>query len=138
MPLGPRLDHRQRDPLALVIDSHHPDVHHVADAHHVVRALHITIGKLANVHQTRILETNIDKRSEVNHIENRPLQLHARAQIFNLQDTLLEDGLGQIVARVALGTPVRRDRRVPAFRAARVAGPFRAPLQERNRASPAA
>jgi hypothetical protein len=104
VPLSSRLDHRQRNTLALVIDSHDPDVHHVADTHHVVRTLHITIGKLANVHQTRILETNIDERSEVNDIKNSPLQLHTRTQVFDLQDALLEDGLGQIVARVALGT----------------------------------
>ena len=104
MPLGTRLDHRQRDPLALVIYAHDPYIYHVADAYHVVWALHVTIGKLANVHQARILETDIDERSKVDDIQNSSLQLHARAQVFDLQDTLLEDGLGQIVAWVAFGT----------------------------------
>jgi hypothetical protein len=104
IPLGARLDHRQRNPLALVINAHDPDVHHVADAHHVVRALHVPIGKLANVHQPRILETDIDERPKVDDIQHSTFQLHARAQVFDLQDTFLEDGLGQVVARVALGT----------------------------------
>src|SRR5208337_898452 len=34
LPLGPRLDHRQRDPLTLLIDAHHPNRHHVAHTHH--------------------------------------------------------------------------------------------------------
>src|SRR5208337_708543 len=49
LPLGPRLDHRQRDPLTLLIDAHHPDRHHVAHAHHVVWGLDVAIGKLTDV-----------------------------------------------------------------------------------------
>ena len=54
------------------------------------------------MHQPRILEADVDERTEVHHIQDRPLQLHARAQVFNLQDPLLEDRLGEVFAGVAL------------------------------------
>ena len=103
LPLGPRLDHRQRDPFPLLVDAHHPDRHHVAHAHHVVRALDVAVGELADVDQPRVLQADVDEGAEVDDVQDRPLQLHAGGEVFELQDALLEDRLGQVVARVALG-----------------------------------
>ncbi len=155
--LRARLDHRQRHALPLLIDPHHPDRHHVSHAHHVMRALDVAIGKLADVHQARILETNVDECPKIHHVQDRPLQLHAGGQVFDLQDPLLEDRLGKIFARIALGAaqafndvtereltssqvarPARRNRPRPAGRGARGAAPGRAPHQPKNPTSPGA
>jgi hypothetical protein len=109
LPLGSRFDHRQRNAFPLLVHSHHPGRDHIADAHHVVRALDVAIGELADVHQPRILEADVDESPEVDHIQDRPLELHARDQVFDLQDPLLEDRLGQVVSRVALGATERFD-----------------------------
>ena len=101
--LGPRLHHRQRHPLAFLVDAHHPGRDHVTHAHHIVRALDVTIGKLTDVHQSRVFQTNIHERPEVHDVQDRALQLHPRRQILELEDALLEDRLGQIFTRVALG-----------------------------------
>ncbi len=61
------------------------------------------------MHQPRILEADVDESPEVDHIQDRPLELHARDQVFDLQDPLLEDRLGQVVSRVALGATERFD-----------------------------
>ena len=103
MSFRPRLDHGQRHALALVVDAHHPDRHHIAHAHHVVRALHVSIGKLADVDQPRILQADVDERPEVDDVQDRALELHAGGKVFDLQDAFLEDRLGKIVAGVALG-----------------------------------
>ncbi len=103
MPFRARLDHRQRNPLPLLVNPHHPDRHHVAHAHHVVRALDVAIGQLTDVHQTRILEADVDERAEIDDVEDRPFQLHAGAEVLDLQDALLEDGLGKVITWVALG-----------------------------------
>jgi hypothetical protein len=109
MPLRARLHHRQRNPLALLVDAHHPDRRHVTDAHHVVRTLDVTIGQLADVDQSRIFEADVDERAEIHHVEDRPFQLHAGAKILDLQDALLEDGFGKVIAWVALGACQRFD-----------------------------
>src|SRR3954469_2583051 len=75
--LGPRLDHRQRDPLPFVIDTHYPGRHHVADAHHVVRALDVAVGELADVDQARVLQPDVHEGAEVHDVQDGPLQLHA-------------------------------------------------------------
>ena len=86
-----------------MVDAHHPDGHHVADAHHVVRALDVAVGELADVDQARVLQADVDERAEVDDVEHRPLQLHAGLEVLELEDALLEDRLGQVVARVAVG-----------------------------------
>ncbi len=56
------------------------------------------------MHEPRILEANIDKRAEVDNVEHRPLELHSRGQILDLQDALLEDRFGKVFTRVAIRT----------------------------------
>ena len=103
-PLGPWLDHGQRDTLPFLIHAHHPDRHHVSHTHDIVRALDVAIGELADMHEPRVLQTDVHEGSEVHHIENRALQLHAGSQVFKLENPLLEDRLGQVVTGVSLGT----------------------------------
>jgi hypothetical protein len=101
--LGAGLDHRQRNPFSLLVDPHDPGRDHVADTDYVVGALDVAVGKLADVDQTGILQADVYERAEVHDIQHGPLQLHARLQVFELEDALLEDGLGKVVSGVALG-----------------------------------
>ena len=103
LPFGPGLDHRQRDALSLLIDTHHPDVDHIAHADHVVRTLDITIGKLTDVDQSRVFQPDVHESTEVDHVQHGPLQLHPGDQILKLENALLEDGLGKIIAGITLG-----------------------------------
>ena len=101
LPFRAGLHHRQGDPFAFLINAHHPDRHHVAHAHHIVRALDVAIGKLADMNKPRILEADVDEGAKIDHVEHGSLQLHGGRQVLELQDALLEDRLGQVVARVA-------------------------------------
>jgi hypothetical protein len=86
-----------------VVDAHDPHGHDVSDADDVVRALDVTIGKLTDVYQPRVLEADVDEGPEVDHVEHRPLQFHTGCQVLEFEDPLLEDGFGKILARVAIG-----------------------------------
>jgi hypothetical protein len=55
------------------------------------------------MNKPRILEADVDERAKVDYVEHGSLQLHGRRQVFELQDALFEDRLGQVVARVAFG-----------------------------------
>ncbi len=74
-----------------------------------MRALDVPIGQLADMHETRILQADIDESAEIDHVQDRPLELHSGAQVLDLQDPLLENRLGKIVSRVALGALERFD-----------------------------
>ncbi len=101
LPLGAGLDHRQRHAVPLLIHRQHPDVDHVADGRHLVGALHVAVGHLADVYQAAVLQADIDERAEVDHVQDRALQLHARLEVLELEDALLEHRRRQVVARVA-------------------------------------
>ena len=55
------------------------------------------------MNQARVLEADVDEGAEVDHVEDRALQLHARDEVFELEHALLEDRLGQVIAGVAIG-----------------------------------
>jgi hypothetical protein len=65
-----------------------------------MRIANITIGEPADMNQTAIRKPNIDKHTEVDHVEHRRLQLHARLQVFQLHDAAAEDRLGEAFAGI--------------------------------------
>ena len=101
--LGAGRDHRQRHAAALLVHRQHPDRHHVADRHHVVGALDVAVGHLADVDQAAVLQADVDEGAEIDDVQHRALQLHARLQVLELEDALLEDRRRQVLARVAAG-----------------------------------
>jgi hypothetical protein len=101
LPFGTGFDHRQRDAFPLLVDGHDPNGHDVTHTDNVVWTLDVAIGKLANVDQSGVFQSDIDKRAEIDHVEDSPLKLHAGSKILELEDTLLEDWFRQIVARIA-------------------------------------
>jgi hypothetical protein len=60
-----------------LIDGHHPDRYDITHTDHVVWTLDIAIGKLADVHQAGVFQSNIDKCPEINHVEHGAFKLHA-------------------------------------------------------------
>jgi hypothetical protein len=68
-----------------------------------VRTLDVTIGKLTDVDQPRILQADVHECAEIDHIEHSAFQLHPGSKILEFENPLLEDRLGQVVPRVAFG-----------------------------------
>ncbi len=62
---------------------------------------HVAIGQLADMHQARVVQADVDKGPEVDHVQHGALQLHAGGQVVELDDPLLEDRSWQVLARVA-------------------------------------
>jgi hypothetical protein len=92
-----------------MVNTHYPHGHHIPHAHDVVRALDVPIRQLADVYQAGILEPNVDECTEVHDVEDSSFELHARAQVLQLENPLLENRLGKVVARVALRARQRFD-----------------------------
>ena len=99
--LGARGNHRQRHAAPRLVDLVHPDLDDVADRHHFVRIADILVGQLADVHQARVVQADVDERAEIDHVQHRARQLHAGRQVVELDDALLEDRRRQVFARVA-------------------------------------
>ncbi len=53
------------------------------------------------MHQPAVLQTDVHKRAEIDDVQHRALQLHARLQVLDLEDVLAEDRRRQVVARIA-------------------------------------
>ncbi len=98
--LAARLNHRQRNPVALLVNRQNPNGDDVADGYHVIGALDIAIGHLADMDQAAILETDIHEGAEINHVQDGPLEFHSRLEIFQLENALLEDGRRQVFTRI--------------------------------------
>ena len=98
-----RRDHGERYPPPLLVDFQDPDLDDIAHGHHVVRIADEFVGHLADVDQAAVVHADIDEGAEVDHVENRAGKLHAGAEIFQLENSLFEDGRGQIFAGIAAG-----------------------------------
>src|SRR5262249_56674653 len=99
--LRARLDHGQRYAPPPRIHRQYPHGYHVAYRRHLIGILDVAIRHLANVDQAAVFEADVDERAEIDDVENRALQLHARLKVLELQDALLEDRRGQGFARIA-------------------------------------
>jgi hypothetical protein len=52
------------------------------------------------VNEPRILQTDINERAKINNVEDSSLQFHTRQKILELEDSTLENWLGQIFSRI--------------------------------------
>ena len=51
--------------------------------------------------QAAVLQANVDECAEIDDVQHRSLELHARLQVLQLENALLEDRWRQVLARVA-------------------------------------
>ena len=58
-------------------------------------------GQFGNVHKPILMNTDVDKRAEVDHIAHRAAQLHAGLEIVHIEHVALQDRRRQILARIA-------------------------------------
>lgn len=72
---------REGHPAAIQVDLQHLDFHHVAHRDHLARVLHILVGKLRDVDQSVLMDTDVHKRPETGHVRHHPFQDHPFAQI---------------------------------------------------------
>src|SRR5262245_43002073 len=98
--LGPGRNCRQRYSAARLIDIDHPHFDDIADADDFVRIANEAVGQSADVHQAAVGQADIDEHAEIDDVEHRARQLHARRQILQLYDAPSKDGRGQTVARI--------------------------------------
>ena len=70
----------------------------------VVRIADVLVGHLADVHQAAVVHADVDEGPEIDDVEHRAGQFHARAEVFQLEHALFEHGRGQIFARIASRT----------------------------------
>jgi hypothetical protein len=66
-------------------------------------AFDVPVGELADMNEPRVLQTDIDKGAEVDHVENGPLEFHSGGQILEFENAFLENRFGKIVSRITLG-----------------------------------
>ncbi|GAA5608236.1 hypothetical protein Sgri01_06600 [Streptomyces griseus] len=81
---------RQRDPLARYVDVHDLDLHDVPGLHHVARVLHEGLRQRRDVDQAVLVDADVDERAERRDVRHDALQHHARLQVAELLDALLE------------------------------------------------
>ncbi len=68
--------------------------------HHFGRVLYKTVGKLADMHQTILVDANIDKGTEGSNIGNNAGQFHAGLEIVHLRHAFLEGEHFELLARI--------------------------------------
>ena len=73
------------------------------DLHHLARVLDEAVGQLGDVHQPVLVHADVDEGAERGDVGDHALQLHARLQVGDLLDALLEGGGLELGARVAAG-----------------------------------
>ena len=81
MPRRTWCDHGERDSAARFVNFDHPYLDDVADRNHVMGIANEPIRQLANVHQAAVVEADIDKGAEIDHVENAAEQFHAGLKI---------------------------------------------------------
>jgi hypothetical protein len=67
-------------------------------------ALDVPVGKLADMHKPRVLQTDVDESAEVDHVEYGALEFHPGSEVLELENPLLENRFGKIVSRITFGT----------------------------------
>ncbi len=55
------------------------------------------------MHQAAVLQADVHKGAEIDHVQDRSFELHGGLQIFELEDAFFENGRRQVLARVAAG-----------------------------------
>ena len=57
--------------------------------------------QLADVDHAAVMEPDVDKRPEVDDVQNGAVELHPQLEILELEHPLLEERLGEILAGIA-------------------------------------
>src|SRR5436305_1343750 len=92
--------HAQLHPSALHINAQDAHLHDLPDGDDRERVTHVAVGKLGDMHQAILLDTDIDEGAKVHHVAHRPLQEHAGLKVFHLEHVVAQEGSGQRFARV--------------------------------------
>src|SRR2546427_10326291 len=92
--------HAQLHSSALHINVQHAHLHNLPDGDDRERVAHVAVGKLGDMHQAILLDTDIDEGAKVHHVTHRSLQEHAGLQVFQLENVVAQEGSGQRFARV--------------------------------------
>ena len=91
---GARIDrtrlHRQRNALARYIHLLDANLDDVAGLHHLVRILDEPIRQLGDVDEAVLVHADVDERAEVGDVGDDAFELHARLQVVELLDAVLE------------------------------------------------
>ena len=66
-----------------------------------MRAADESVGHLADVNEPRIFQADVDERSEVNNVQNSPVQFHTRCQVVELQNAAAEDRARKVRSRIS-------------------------------------
>lgn len=88
-----------------MVQSHDLDFHHLADADDFRRILYKAMAHFAQVDQAILMDAHIHESTEIRHVGDDALKLHADFQIRWLVHAFLElDGF-EFVAGIAAGFP---------------------------------
>ena len=79
------LAHGQADSSLLQINIQDPDGHIISYRDDIHWVLHKAITKLGNMHETIILDSDIDKGTKVDHVAYGTLQFHTWRQVLDLK-----------------------------------------------------
>jgi len=106
--LGARRDRRQRHSATRLVHFHDPTLQHVANPHDLVRILDEAVRQPTDMNQCAVRQPNVHEHAEVDHVEHRAAQFHARREVFQFHDAATEHRRRQVFARVASGSSERR------------------------------
>ncbi len=95
--------HRQRDTAARDVHFHYFDLDHVAGLDRLVRVLDELLRQRGNMHQAVLVHADIDEGAEVGDIGHHAFEDHARLEVVERLDAVLEFGGLELGARVATG-----------------------------------
>ena len=95
-----RLFHGQADPFFNRVCIENPDLDDVPDLKHLAGVLDIFIADLRDVYQPVLVDADIHKGAEIDHVAYRAGKLHAGLQVFQFQNIGAEQGGRQLVSGV--------------------------------------
>jgi len=89
----------------MLLHIHRDDLYlyNIAHLQHLCGVLDKAIADLGDMDQTIIMDTDINKSTEIDYISHRPLQNHPLFEIFQGQYIGFQNGAGQLVPRVSAG-----------------------------------
>ncbi|MCY1434588.1 hypothetical protein D9M71_506520 [compost metagenome] len=95
--------HRQADAFARDVDFHDLDLDHVASLDCFTRVLDELLRQRRDVHQAVLVHADVDEGTEVGDVGHHAFEDHARFQVLEVFDAVLEGGGLELGAWVAAG-----------------------------------
>ena len=89
--------------MSFLIDTKNNHINHIANLYSLAGMTESAIGNFGNVHQTVLVDTDINEDTKINDVSYSARQFHSGFQILDIQYILAKQGSRQFITGIAAG-----------------------------------